>query len=135
MHPTACNKGKELIVLDVVHTPIDDELSSGSSLSLSLSLAKDTRGSTKTKSRKRPSHHPTFSNAVSGAFRRVRREVGRRQNQLVQELENASVLPEGKMPLVLPAGTMDATNASCTSCLWYRASVLYVACSLNSQTR
>ena len=78
VHPTAHNKGKEPIIHDDVDTPIDDELSSSSSPSLSLSQAKDARGSTKTKSRKRPSHHPTFSDAVSGASRRVRREAGKR---------------------------------------------------------
>ena len=38
------------------------------------------RGSIKTKLCKRPSHHPAFSDAVSGASRRVMREAGRKQN-------------------------------------------------------
>ena len=49
-HPTARNKGKDPIVPDDVDTLVDDELSSGSSPSLSLSLSKDARRSTKTKS-------------------------------------------------------------------------------------
>ena len=97
-HPTARNKGKELIVPDNVDTPTDNELSSGSSPSLSLSPTKDARGSTKTKSLKRSSHHPAFSDAVSGASRRARIEVGRKPNPLVQALRNASVLPAGTMP-------------------------------------
>ena len=80
MHPTSPNKGKELIIPDNVNILADYELSSGSSPSLSLSLGKDARGSINAKSRKRLSHHLTFSDAVSGASCRVRREVGRRQN-------------------------------------------------------
>ena len=49
-HPITSNKGKELIVPSDVDIPEDDELSSGSSLSLGLSPAKDAR----TKLRKRP---------------------------------------------------------------------------------
>ena len=81
-------------------------MSSGSSPPLSLSPTKDARGSTKTKLRKRPSHHPTFSDVVSGTSRRARREAVRRQNQLVQALGNTSVFPEGTMPRVLTAGMM-----------------------------
>ena len=102
MHPTDCNKGKEPIVPNDVNTPTDDELSSGSSLSLSLSQTKNARGSIKIKSHMRPSHHPPFSDAISGASRRVRKEGGRRQNQPVQALGNALLLLEGTMPSVLP---------------------------------
>ena len=49
-HLIALNKGKKPIILDDVNTPADDELSSGSSPSLSLSPVKDARGSIKTKS-------------------------------------------------------------------------------------
>ena len=79
----AHNKGKKPIVLDDVDIPADDELSSGSSPSLSLSPIKDAQGSTKAKSRKRPSHHHAFSDVVSGSSRRARRKAGRRQNQPV----------------------------------------------------
>ena len=104
--PPAHNKGKKPIVLDDVDIPAYDELSSGSFPSLSLSPVKDTQGSTKAKSRKRPSHHHAFSDAISGASRRARREAGRRQNQPVQAPRNYSILPEDTMPPVLPAGTM-----------------------------
>ena len=87
------NDGKEPIVPDNVHTPLDDELSSGSPSSLSLSLEKNVREGTKAKSRKRPSPHPTFSDAVSGASRRVRREASRRQNRPDQALGDPPVLP------------------------------------------
>ena len=46
------------------------------------------------------------TDVVSGASRRVRKEIGRRQNQLGQTLGNASVLPEGAMPPILLEGTM-----------------------------
>ena len=58
---------------DDVNTLVDDELSLGSSPSLSLSPAKDARGRIKTKLRKRPSHHPAFNDVVSGASIRARR--------------------------------------------------------------
>ena len=77
-HPTARNKGNDSIVPDDVNTPTDDELSLGSSPSLSLSPTKDARGSTKTKSRKRLSHHLAFNDAFSGASRRARRKASRR---------------------------------------------------------
>ena len=76
----ARNRGKELIIPDDVNTPTDDELSSGSSPSLSLSLAKNARESTNAKSCKRPSYHPTFNDVVSGASHKVKREVDMRQN-------------------------------------------------------
>ena len=71
---------------------------------MSLSSEKDARGSTKIKSRKRPLHYLAFSDVVSGASHRARREAGRRQNQPVQAPGSASVLPEGTTPLVLPTG-------------------------------
>ena len=60
MHPIPRNRGKEPVIPDDVDTPGDDELSLGSSLSLSLSPTKNTRGSTKAKSRKKASHHLAF---------------------------------------------------------------------------
>ena len=83
MHSIAGNRGKESIILDDVDTPADNELSSGSSLSLSLSPAKNDRESTKAKTHKRPPHHLAFSDAVSSASQKVRREASRRQNQPV----------------------------------------------------
>ena len=80
MHPIAHNIRKEPIISNDVDTLVDDELSSGTSLSLGLSPAKNARESTKSKSCKRPSHHPAFSDVVSGASRKARREPGRRQN-------------------------------------------------------
>ena len=106
MHPIACNKRKEPIIPDDVNTPEDDELSSGNSPSLSLSPSKNARKSAKAKSRKRPLHHLAFSNAISDASRRVRRDATMRQNQLVQALGNASILPEGTMPPILSTGAM-----------------------------
>ena len=104
--PIAHKRGKEPIIPNDVDTPADDELSSRSSSPSSLSPAKDARGSTKAKLHKRPSQHPAFSDVVSGAFRRVRREAGKRKKQLVQTLGNASVLLEGATPPVLPASMM-----------------------------
>ena len=74
MQPIACDKGKEPIAFDDVDTPVDDDLSLGSSPSLSLSPTKNARESTKTRSCKRPLPHPVFSDAVSGTSNRVRRE-------------------------------------------------------------
>ena len=65
---------------------------------MNLSIAKNARESTKDKSRKKPSHHPAFSDSISGASRRTMREAGRRQNQPDQVLANASVLPTSTMP-------------------------------------
>ena len=79
-HPIACNKGKEPIVHDDIETSANDEPSLGSSPSPSLMPTKNARESTKTRSRKRPSPHPTFSDAISDASRRARRKAGRRQN-------------------------------------------------------
>ena len=60
----------------------------------------------KAKSRKRPLYHLAFSDAVSGASRKAMRETSKRQNQPIQALGNASVLPEGSMLSVLPVVTM-----------------------------
>ena len=106
VRPIARNRGKEPIVPDDVDSPADDELFSRSSSPLSLSPEEDARGSIKAKSHKRPLQHPAFSDVVSSAFRRVRREAGRRQNQPVQASGNVSVLPEGATPPVLPVGMM-----------------------------
>ena len=76
--PITCDKGKDPIVHDHINILVDDDLSSGSSPCLSLSPAKNARESIKTRPHKRPSPHPAFSNAVSGASHRARREAGRR---------------------------------------------------------
>ena len=102
----ARNRGKEPIIPDDVDTLVDDELSSGSSPSLSPSPTKNARESIKVKSRKKPSHHPAFSDAINGISRRARRKLGKRQNRPYQALGNASILPKSKMPpmpLVHPA--------------------------------
>ena len=98
MHPIARNKGKEPVISNNVNTLVNDELYSSSSPSLSLSPTKNARESTKAKSCKKPSHHLAFSDAISGASRRARREAGRRQNKPDQATGNASILPVGKMP-------------------------------------
>ena len=97
MHPIARNRGKEPIIPDDVGTLADDELSSSSSPSLSLSSIKNARESIKAKSRKKPSYHPGFSDAISSASRKVRREASMRQNQPNQAPKNASILPPGTM--------------------------------------
>ena len=76
----------------------NDELSSSNSPSFSLSLAKNARESTKAKSRKKPLHHPAFSDVINGASSRARREAGRRQNQPYQAVGNASILLTSTMP-------------------------------------
>ena len=78
VHPIACNRGKEPIIPDDVDTTTNDELSSGSSPSLSLSPTKNAHESTKAKSHKKPLHHPAFSDVISGASCKARKEVGRR---------------------------------------------------------
>ena len=98
VHLNALNRGKEPIILDDVNAPADDELSFDNSPSLSLSLAKNARESIKAKSSKKPFHHPAFSDVISGASHRARREAGRRQNQPDQVLRKASILPIGTMP-------------------------------------
>ena len=77
MHLITRNKGKRPIVPDKVDTLADDELSSGNSLPLNPFPKKNT----KAKSCKRTLHRPTFSDAISGASHRARREAGRGQNQ------------------------------------------------------
>ena len=52
--------------------------------------------------RKGPSPHPAFSDAVSGASRKARKEVGGRQYQQVKSPKNPSVLPLGIMPPLPP---------------------------------
>ena len=102
MQLIASNKGKGPVVLDDFDTPTNDELSLGSPPSLNLLLTKNTWESTRTRSRKRPSPHLAFSDAVNGASRRARREAGRRQYRPCQALENPQMLPSGTMPLVPP---------------------------------
>ena len=80
VHPIARNRGKEPIIPNNVDTPTYDELSSGSSPSLSLSPAKNARESTKARSCKKPLHYPAFSDVVSGTSRTARKEASRRQN-------------------------------------------------------
>ena len=98
-------KGKKPIIPNDVDTLADDELSSSSSLYPSLSLTR-MLGRARRRLRKRPLSLPTFSNAISGASRRTRKEARRRQNRLDQALRNPSMLPSGTMPplpLVHPA--------------------------------
>ena len=83
-----CDKGKGPIPPDT-----DNELSSGSSPSLSLLLTKNAWESTMTRSRKRPSPHPAFSDTISGASCKARREAGRRQYWSGQAMGNPPVLP------------------------------------------
>ena len=82
---------------------MDDELSSSRSPSLNHSLAKNTRESIRTRLRKRPSPHPTFSDAVSGASPKARREEGRRQYRSGQAPRNQLALTLGTLPLALPS--------------------------------
>ena len=51
-HPIARNKGKEPIIPDDVDAPIDDELSSGRSPSMSSPSGRNAQGSTRAKSRR-----------------------------------------------------------------------------------
>ena len=74
----AHDKEREPVVPDDVDTPADDELSLGSSPSLSLSPTKNGQDSTNTRLSKRPLAHPAFSDGVSDASRMTRREVGRK---------------------------------------------------------
>ena len=78
VQPIAHDKGKRLIPSDDVDIPTNDKLSSGRSSSLNLSSVKNTQESIRTRSRKRPSPHPAFSDVVNGASRKASREVGRR---------------------------------------------------------
>ena len=98
VHPITHHKGKEPVIHDNVDTPEDDELSSGSSPSLSLSPSKNIPESIRAKSHKKPSHHPAFSDAISGASRRAKREARKRQNKPGQAHGNVLVLLAGTMP-------------------------------------
>ena len=100
--PITRDKRKKPIVPDDVDTPTNNELSSGSSPSLTLSPTKNARNSIKTRSSKRPSPHPAFSDAISGASCKVRREAIKRQNRPDQALGNPSMLPSGTLPLMPP---------------------------------
>ena len=100
--PIASDKEKEPISPNDVDTPTDDEISSSSSLSLSLSPAKNARDNTKTRSRKRPLPRPAFSDVVSEASRRVRREADRRQYRPDQAPGNLTMLPLGTLPPMPP---------------------------------
>ena len=102
VQPIARNKEKGLVVPNDVDTPADDELSSRSSLSQNLLPAKNTRESIRTRSRKRPSPHHTFSDTVSGASHGVKKEAGTRQYRPGQALENPPILPSGTMPPMPP---------------------------------
>ena len=103
MQPIACDKGKGFVVPDNVNTLANEELSSGSSPSLNISLAKNTEENKRTRSRKRPSPYPTFSDANSGASRKARREADRRHYGPGQASRNPSVFPSCTLPLVPPA--------------------------------
>ena len=72
-YPITCNKEKEPVIPADVDTPVDDELSSSNSLPLGLSPIKNTRA----KSHKRTLHCLAFSDAVSDASHRARKEAGR----------------------------------------------------------
>ena len=74
------NKGKEPIIFDDGDAPTDDELSFGRSPSTSPSPGRNVRGSTRAKSRRKHSHLPALSDAISGASRQVREQADRRQN-------------------------------------------------------
>ena len=99
---SARDKGKRLVTLDNVNTRVGNELSSGSFPSLNLSSTKNTRESTRTRSIKRPSPHPTFSDAVSGASSKARKEAGKRQYLSGQAPGNPSVLLTSMWPPVTP---------------------------------
>ena len=75
----ACDKGKGPIVPDNVDTPANDELFSGSSLSLNLLPVKNTQESIRTRLRKRPSPHPALNDIISRASHMEKREACRRQ--------------------------------------------------------
>ena len=96
------DKGKGPVVPDDFDTPTNDELSSSNFSSLNLSPVKNTRESTRTRSGKRPSPHPTFSDAISGASRRERRGAGKTQYRLGPAQRNPPVLPSGTLPPASP---------------------------------
>ena len=95
-HPTARNKGKELIILDNINTSANDELSSGRLPDHS--PAKNSRA----RLRQRSSHCPTFNKSNGGTIRQVRRETGRGQNQPNEVPMNAFALHESVMPPAPP---------------------------------
>ena len=70
---------------------------------------RNSRGSTRAKSLRKHSHHPALSDAISGASRRAREQLNRRQNQLLQAPQNASMLPDGMMPPMHPAFGVEPT--------------------------
>ena len=96
--PIPRDKGKGLVAHSDVDTPVDDELCSGNSPSMNLLPTKNTQESTRTRSFKRPSPHPAFSDAVSGSSHKVRREMGRRQYHPGQAPRNTSMFPSGTLP-------------------------------------
>ena len=98
--PIALNKGKEPIIPDDVGAPTDDEFSSDRSPSMSPLPGRNSQGNTRAKSRRKHSHRPAFSDAVSGASGRPRREANKKQNQLEQPIGNALMLPAGTIPPV-----------------------------------
>ena len=116
MHLIARNRGKEHVIPDDVGTPADDELSSSSSLPLSLSSIKNARESIKAKSCKKPSHHLGFNDAISGASRKVRREVSMRQNQPDQAPGNMSILLPGTSCSFPSEGYSDFDGLQCALC-------------------
>ena len=122
MQPIAHDKGKGTVVLDDVNTPADDDLSSNSYPSLNLLLTRNTRESIRIILHKRPSPHHAFSDTISGASRRARREAGRRQYQLGPTSGNPPVLPSGMLPLVPPAlstfGTTPTFYVSPMALIW-----------------
>ena len=56
-----------------------------------------------TRSLKRPSPHPAFSDVVSGASRKARREAGKSKYWSSQAPRNPSALPSSMSPPTLPA--------------------------------
>ena len=125
----ARDKGKGPIALADVDTPVDDELSLGSSPSLNLSPTNNTRESIRTRSCKRPSPHSAFSDVVSGASCRARREVGKRQYWLGQASGNPLVLPSTTLPPTPPVhptfGTAPTFYVSPTTLIWRPDDMLF----------
>ena len=127
--PTSCNKGKEPVVPNDVDTLTDDELSLGSSPSLTLSLTKNAR--VRCLHITLPSTMPLVARPIGEGGRQA---GGRTSHEPVHAPRNALVLPEGAMPPCI-AQRYNATNAARTSFLRYRANVLHAVSSLNSGTR
>ena len=101
-HPIACNKGKEPIIFGDSDAPTDHELSFGRFPSMSPPPGTNARGNIRAKSRRKHSHHPTLSDAVSGASHRAKERADKRHNQLLQAPRNPSVVPDGTMSLMPP---------------------------------